>query len=74
MRPSFLLNKKMRYAIIKTDQSLRHFKEDKMKRIAIFILSLAVIFSAVPLNSTAYASQDTDVQPIETAADFFQYV
>ena len=33
-----------------------------------------MIFSAVPLNSTAYASQDTDVQPIETAAGFFQYV
>lgn len=45
-----------------------------MKRVVVFILSLMMIVSLAPLPETAYAAQEADTKPIETAADFFQYV
>lgn len=45
-----------------------------MKRIVVFILSIIMIFSMAPLSETAYAAQEAEEKPIETAADFFQYV
>lgn len=45
-----------------------------MKKITALLISLMMILTVIPLSETAYASEDTGEQPIETAADFFQYV
>lgn len=47
----------------------KYFREGDMKRIVVFILSIIMIFSMAPLSETAYAAQEAEEKPIETAAD-----